>query len=151
MYWHNITFFQSSRNVPSSSIVLKIKYRGKAIDFPHNCIIPVDISHPWALLALRFLIITWRSFSLIPNDFNQLFVLKLKTGSVLVFWTRVHCSAKCRLNSSAFLWKSDTSLLLTRRGGIFGIFFFIQKSVYYSQYVFDVVSRKSNFELILAI
>ena len=124
MYWYNIIFFQSSGNVPSSSIALKSNFSGKAIDFPHNCIIRIDISsHPWALLALRFFIIKWRWFSLISNDFNQLFVLKLKTGSVLAFWTRAHCSTKCRLNSSACLWKSDTSLLLTRRGSIFGIFF----------------------------
>ena len=82
-----------------------------------------DCTH-WALLALRFFIIKRRSFLLILNDYNQLLVLKLKTGSMLVFWTRVHCSAKDWLNSSAFLWKSDMSLLLTRRGGIFPIFFY---------------------------
>ena len=126
-----LLFFQSSENVPSSSVVLKSNFTGKAIDFPHTCIIQIDISsHPWALLAFWVFIIKWRSFSLISNDFSRLFVLNLKAGSVLVFWIRVYCSAMCRLNSSAFLWKSGTSLFLTRRGDIFGIFF-NQKSVYY--------------------
>ena len=81
-----LLFFQSSGNVLSSNIVLKSNYSGKAIDFPHDCIIRIDISsQPWALLALRFFIIKRRSFSLISNDFNRLFVLKLKTGSVPEF------------------------------------------------------------------
>ena len=88
MCWHNITitFFQSSGNVHSSSIVLKSNFSGNTIDFPHDCIIRIDVSsQPWALLALRFFIVKRRLFLLILNDFNRLFVLKLKTGSVLVF------------------------------------------------------------------
>ena len=58
MYCYNITFFQSAGNVLSSSVVLKSNFSGKAIDFPHNCIIQIDISsQPSALLALRFFII----------------------------------------------------------------------------------------------
>ena len=105
-----------------------------------------DCTH-WALLALRFFIIKRRSFLLILNDYNQLLVLKLKTGSMLVFWTRVHCSAKDWLNSSAFLWKSDMSLLLTRRGGIFPIFFLFKNLFIIDQCVFNAVSRQSNFFL----
>ena len=81
---HN--FFQSSGNVRPLSIFLKSDFSGKAIDFPHDCIIRVDVSsQPWALLALIFFIIKRRSFLLILNDYNRLFVLMLKTGRVLVF------------------------------------------------------------------
>ena len=80
------TFFQSSGNVRPLSIFLKSDFSGKAIDFPHDCIIRVDVSsQPWALLALIFFIIKRRSFLLILNDYNRLFVLMLKTGRVLVF------------------------------------------------------------------
>ena len=146
-------FFNLLQMIPLH-VVLKSNFRGKAIDFPHNCIIRIDISsYLWYLLALRFFIIKWRSFSLISNDFNRLFVLKLKTvtGSVLVFWTRVHCSAKCQLNSSAFLWKSNTSLLLIRRGGIFYILFLFKNLFIIAQYVFNALSGQSNSELILVI
>ena len=51
-------FFQSSENVPSSSIVLKSNFSGNPNDFPHDFIIRIDISsQPWALLALNVLLL----------------------------------------------------------------------------------------------
>ena len=47
-----LLFLQSSGNVPCSSIVLESNFSGKAIDFPHACIIRIDISsQSWALLG----------------------------------------------------------------------------------------------------
>ena len=78
---------------------------------------------------------------LISNDFNRLFVLKLKTGSVLVFWTRVHC----------FFMKIRYEFAVNKvRRYIW--YLFLHKNLFIiAQYVFDAVSGQSNFELILAI
>ena len=73
---------------------------------------------------------------LISNDFSRLVDLKLKAGSVFVFWTRVHCVVKCWLDSSA----RNMSLPSAWKGGIFGIFFLLKNLFIIDQHVFVTVS-----------
>ena len=54
----NFVFFKSSGKTRSSNIDSNSSFSGKAIDFPHSCIIRIDIlSQPWALFGLRFFLL----------------------------------------------------------------------------------------------
>ena len=63
------------------------------------------------------------SSSVISNDVILALVLYENKGNKLEFFIGVHIDAKRLLKRFAFSQKSDTSLPLTNKGGIGGIFF----------------------------
>ena len=67
------------------------------------------------------------------------------------FLIAAHWEAKYLLNKLAFCSKSDTSLPLTRTGGIIGVFLLLENLFMIDQYVFGTVLGLFSFALTLTI
>ena len=102
----------------------KVKSSGLQIDLPHSSNMQMlIISRPWALLGSRFLInVAILSQEKVIAEIDFSVFLKKFRGSSLELSILEHCSAKNKLNNSAFFLKSVTYLLCWSNGGIQGIF-----------------------------
>ena len=95
-------FFHSSGKMPFSNTDLKSNSSGKTISFPHNWIILVDMSHPWALSVLRLFIIRKMSFSLTVKEFKRLSVLYLNFGNGTCIFSWSTLGSKMRIKKFRF-------------------------------------------------
>lgn len=73
---------------------------------------------------------------MISDEFSSLFLLKLKSNSVLLFWSRVHCATKCRWNTSSFQRKLYVEQV------IFSIFLLFKNLIIIEKTFSDAVSRR---------
>ena len=128
MDWNHICFFHPSGNWQFSMQDLKIISKGFKMDSPQILTIRILIIWwPWSLLESRSRIIL--TISLLLNDADEIsfsVLLKNIEGSLLDLFIKDYCSAKKKLNISAFSLKYVICLYWCFKDGIQGIFLFFK-------------------------
>ena len=88
-------------------------------------------SHPWTLFEIKFLIMRWKSSSLMSKRFS---VLQENTGSLLDLSIGYLEREKNELKRLTFCLKSEIRVVLNERGGIVRIILLLRELFITDQY-----------------